>query len=76
MKKILPLNHGLRGTLEIPGDKSISHRSIILSSLGDTPVEVTNFLMGADCLSTVAGMRALGVAIEQSGDKILHRGYH
>lgn len=74
MKKILPLNHGLRGTLEIPGDKSISHRAIILSSLGDTPVEVTNFLAGADCLSTVACMRALGVAIKQSGDKILVTG--
>lgn len=74
MKKILPLNHGLRGTLEIPGDKSISHRSIILSSLGDTPVEVTNFLAGADCLSTVACMRALGVAIEQTGDKVLITG--
>ena len=74
MKKILPLNHGLRGTLEIPGDKSISHRSIILSSLGNTPVEVSNFLTGADCLSTVACMRALGVAIEQSDDKILVTG--
>lgn len=74
MKKILPLNHGLRGTIEIPGDKSISHRAIILSSLGDTSVEVTNFLSGADCLSTVACVKALGVAIEQSGDKILVTG--
>lgn len=74
MKKILPLNHGLRGTIEIPGDKSISHRSIILSSLGNTPVEVTNFLEGADCLSTVACMKALGAKIEQSGEKILVTG--
>ena len=74
MKKILPFNHGLRGALEIPGDKSISHRSIILSSLGDTPVEVSNFLAGADCLSTVNCMRALGAQIEQSGEKFLIKG--
>lgn len=74
MKKILPLAHGLRGTIEIPGDKSISHRAIILSSLGNTPVEVTNFLAGADCLSTVACMKALGAKIERSGEKILVTG--
>lgn len=74
MKKILPLTHGLRGTLEIPGDKSISHRAIILSSLGNEPVEVTNFLAGADCLSTVACMKALGAKIERSGERILVKG--
>lgn len=74
MKKILPLNRGLRGMIEIPGDKSISHRSIILSSLGNKPVEITNFLEGADCLSTAACMKALGVKIEQSGEKILVTG--
>ena len=74
MKKILSLTQGLHGELEIPGDKSISHRSIILSSLGDTAVEVTNFLAGADCLSTVACMKALGAKIERSGDAILIKG--
>ena len=75
MKKILPLNHGLRGDIEIPGDKSISHRAIILSSLGDTPVEVSNFLAGEDCLSTVACMRALGAQIQQHGEKFLITGH-
>lgn len=74
MKKILPINHGLRGEFEIPGDKSISHRSIILSSLCNSPVEVTNFLAGADCLSTVACMKSLGVKIECSAEKILVTG--
>ena len=74
MKKFLSLTQGLHGELEIPGDKSISHRSIILSSLGDTAVEVTNFLAGADCLSTVACMKALGAKIERSGDAILIKG--
>ena len=74
MKKILPLNHGLRGAIEIPGDKSISHRSVILSALARTPVEVTNFLAGADCLSTVECMKALGATIERSDEKILITG--
>ena len=74
MKNILPLTGGLRGTIEIPGDKSITHRSIILSSLGDTTVEVANFLAGADCMSTVACMKALGVQIHQAGEEILITG--
>ena len=74
MKKFLSLTQGLHGELEVPGDKSISHRSIILSSLGDTAVEVTNFLAGADCLSTVDCMKALGAKIERSGDAILIKG--
>ena len=74
MKKISPLTHGLRGVIEVPGDKSISHRAIILSSLGDSPVEVTNFLAGADCLSTVACMKALGAIVERTDDRILITG--
>ena len=74
MKKILPLPQSFRGEFEIPGDKSISHRSVILSSLCETPVEVTNFLAGADCLSTVNCMKLLGAQIEQSGKKILVTG--
>lgn len=74
MKKILPLTFGMRGEFEIPGDKSISHRSIILSSLGDSTVEVSNFLSGADCLSTVDCMKSLGAKIERSGEKILVTG--
>ncbi len=74
MKKILPLTGGMRGDFEIPGDKSISHRSIILSSLGDSTVEVSNFLAGADCLSTVDCMKSLGAKIERSGEKILITG--
>jgi len=74
MKKILPLTHGLQGAINIPGDKSISHRAIILSSLTQSSVEVTNFLAGADCLSTVSCMKALGAQIEQSEGKILVKG--
>lgn len=74
MKKILPLTHGLRGTIKIPGDKSISHRSVMLSSLAQSPVEITNFLNGADCRSTIACMRAMGVSIVENGDALLVTG--
>ena len=74
MKIISKMIHGLRGEVTIPGDKSISHRSIMLSSLGSTPVEVTNFLKGADCLSTIACMRAMGVEIEEQETRILVKG--
>ena len=66
-REIIPRVHGLRGEIEIPGDKSISHRSIMLSSLGSTPVHITNFLRGQDCLSTAACMRAMGVTVEDDG---------
>ena len=74
MKRLEHLQNGLHGEITIPGDKSISHRSIMLSSLGSTPVEITNFLKGADCLSTIACMRAMGVTIEEHEKKILVTG--
>lgn len=70
---IKPITH-LNGTIKIPGDKSISHRSIMLGSLakGDTVIE--NFLMGEDCLSTIHCFRNLGISIEFNTDKILVHG--
>lgn len=55
----------LTGQLWIPGDKSISHRSAMLASLGDKTVRITNYLNAADCISTVEGMRKLGARIER-----------
>ena len=56
--------HGLHGSIDIPGDKSISHRSIMFSALADTPVEISNFLPGQDCLSTAACFQAMGVDVQ------------
>ena len=70
MKKILPIENGLRGEIKIPGDKSISHRAIIISSLGNSEVEIENFLLGADCLSTIDCMKKMGVEIKICGEKI------
>ena len=68
----------LRGELSIPGDKSISHRSVMFGALSDGLTEADNFLTGADCLSTIACFRQMGIAIEQSGThvKIHGKGLH
>jgi len=53
------------GAVAVPGDKSISHRSLMLSGIAEGTSEVTGFLASEDCLATLAAMRALGVRIEQ-----------
>lgn len=58
----------LTGEVLIPGDKSISHRSVMFSALADTPVRITNFLAGADCLSTAKCMQKLGANVEFIND--------
>ena len=65
---------GLRGELNIPGDKSISHRAIMFGALSDGTTEITNFLQGADCLSTISCFQAMGVPIENHTDRVLIRG--
>jgi len=59
---------GLQGEIVIPGDKSISHRSVMFSALGDTPVRIKNFLHAQDCMSTAACMEKLGAKIEFISD--------
>jgi 3-phosphoshikimate 1-carboxyvinyltransferase len=53
------------GAMTVPGDKSISHRSLMLSGLAEGTSEVTGFLASEDCLATLNAMRALGVSIER-----------
>ncbi len=67
-KIIRPATKALRGEIVIPGDKSVSHRAVMFSALGTTPVHITNFLPSADCLSTVGVMRALGAKVDILGD--------
>ncbi|MBP2642909.1 MAG: aroA1 [Firmicutes bacterium] len=67
MKEIIKPVKTLKGTLKIPGDKSISHRSVMFAGLADTPVSISNFLPSQDCLSTAGCMRSLGVSVEQIG---------
>lgn len=65
---------GLRGELAIPGDKSISHRAIMFGALANGTTEITNFLQGADCLSTISCFQAMGVEIENRTDRVLIHG--
>ncbi len=66
----------LKGVITVPGDKSISHRAVMFGALADGITEVTNFLQGADCLSTIRCFRQLGIAIENnsSSDKVIIHG--
>lgn len=67
----------LKGTLLIPADKSISHRSIMFGAIAHGETIIHNFLMGEDCLSTLAAFRALGVKIieEQNCIRIWGKGF-
>jgi len=58
---------GVSGRLTVPGDKSISHRSLMLSGIAEGTSEISGFLASEDCLASLAAMRALGVSIEQPG---------
>lgn len=53
--------------VSVPGDKSISHRALMLGSIAEGRTDVSGFLAGEDCLATLAAMRALGVSIQQPG---------
>lgn len=56
----------LKGELTVPGDKSISHRSIMLGALAKGTTEVTGFLQGADCLSSISCFQKMGIEIENN----------
>lgn len=70
VKKAGPLG----GDIEVPGDKSVSHRAVILSSIAEGYSRIRNFLDAEDCMSTLNAMRAAGVEIEASGDCITVNG--
>ncbi len=56
---------GLRGTIVIPGDKSVSHRSVLLGAIAEGTTEVEGFLESEDCLATLNAMRNMGVSVER-----------
>mgnify|MGYP000170293441 FL=1 len=73
MKKITRIT-GLKGTLTVPGDKSISHRAIMFGSLAEGTTTIHGFLKGADCLSTIDCFRKMGISIEEKEDTIYVHG--
>ena len=64
-------NHGLRGEVTVPGDKSISHRSVMFGAIAKGLTEIDGFLQGADCLSTISCFERMGVSIENRGERVL-----
>ena len=64
----------LRGEITIPGDKSISHRGIMLGSLAEGDTHLHGFLEGADCLSSIACFQKMGIEIERDGSNVTIHG--
>lgn len=62
----------LSGSVTVPGDKSISHRSLMLSALAVGESRVEGLLEGEDVLATAAAMRAMGARIERDADGVWH----
>ena len=62
----------LEGEITVPGDKSISHRAVMFGSLADGNTEITHFLPGADCLSTIDCFRKMGIRIDTAPDSPDH----
>ncbi len=66
-----PINQGINGIANVPGDKSISHRSVIIPSISKGVCEVDNILKSDDVLHTINAFKAMGVKIEESGKKLI-----
>lgn len=64
----------LKGKVTIPGDKSISHRAVMLGSISEGTTKITHFLEGADCLSTIDCFRKMGIEIQHTPEEILIHG--
>ena len=65
------IKNGIKGNINIPSDKSISHRSIIIPSISMGISEINNLLMSDDVMHTLNAFKTLGVKIEKSNDKII-----
>lgn len=66
--------HHLRGEVTVPGDKSISHRSVMFGSIAKGDTRIRGFLQGADCLATIACFSKMGIAIENNSEEVIVRG--
>ena len=74
MDLLIEQSDALTGEVEVPGDKSISHRAVIFGSLADGVSEFSNFLMGEDCLATLKALSDMGVKSSINGNKITIHG--
>lgn len=64
----------LKGTIAVPGDKSVTHRAIILTALAEGLSQVTDYCRGEDCLNTMRAFQSLGVRIEETPERLTVHG--
>jgi 3-phosphoshikimate 1-carboxyvinyltransferase len=74
MNLAIPHINGLKGTLQLPGDKSISHRALLIGALADGVSEISSCSQAADPLSTLSCIKQLGVQVTERGNDILIHG--
>lgn len=76
INKLVRPPKSLKGTIRVPGDKSISHRAVMLGALAEGDTRIENFLPGEDCLSTISCFKAMGVqfTMEQGGTTVTVHG--
>lgn len=74
MQRTISPGQCAKGTVKLPGDKSVSHRYGMLASIAKGTSEITNYSTGADCASTLQCMRDLGVEIEHEGSRVVIKG--
>lgn len=66
--------HAIKGTLRLPGDKSISHRAALIAALASNSSAISNFSTARDCASTISCLQELGISIEEKRGKFLFAG--
>merc|ERR1711965_968769 len=74
MDLLVEQSDALTGEVNVPGDKSISHRAVIFGSLAEGASVFSNFLMGEDCLATLKALSDMGVKSSINGNKITIHG--
>ncbi len=74
MSAIFEAIDALQGDIDIPGDKSVSHRALILSALAEGDSTLRHLLVAEDCIDTIACLEDLGVSFEQDGDELIVHG--
>ncbi|MDR1641898.1 MAG: 3-phosphoshikimate 1-carboxyvinyltransferase [Clostridiales bacterium] len=74
METTLAAAEGLSGRITVPGDKSVSHRAVMLGALADGETCIKGFLAGEDCLSTISCFEALGISISRNENSVIVQG--
>lgn len=74
MRKILKQVNSLQGEIEVSGDKSISHRALIIGAMSSGRMNISNLANGQDCISTINCLKDLGIQIQKEKDRVVVNG--